>query len=197
MTLQPGQINSIAKSCSGNDQYNCCASALLELRISLTEAPPMSTTFSISEKEGAACLKDLDSALFTHDMHTNFQKCNIAPDDIFHTSTHGCYGISTMERIQEILREQSVDFHLIQESCGEASTLCDRCRRAVLDATYVVASTGGFGMKANVLQCCSDLVFLGLVSNFTQLKASEIGSCLYFPLGMLSALSLELTVDGI
>ncbi|KAG0591504.1 hypothetical protein KC19_1G179700 [Ceratodon purpureus] len=183
VTLLPGQVSSIAQSCSNvtsGNQYNCCASAMLELRISLTEVSPMSTTFSVSEKQGDACLKDLDSALLTLDVQKNFQACKYTAGDIFHTSTHGCHGITKVERIVEILREQRVDFQLIQESCTEASTLCERCRRAVLDATYVVASTGGAGMKANVLQYCSDLVFLALAaSNFIQPKASEIGSCLY------------------
>jgi hypothetical protein len=201
VTLQPGQVSYIAKSCSNvtsGNQYNCCASALLELRILLTGAPPTSTTFSVSERQGAACLKDLDSALLTLDMHTNLQTCNIVSDDIFHASTHGCHGISSVGTIHEILREQRVDFHLIQESCTEASAFCGRCRRAVLDATYVLASTGGSsGVKANALQCCGDLVFLALASNFTPAKTSDIGSCLYIALGMLSTLSLKQIVNRV
>lgn len=201
MTLQPGQITSIAKSCSGSNgnRFKCCASALLELRISLTEISPMSGTFSISEKQGAACLEDLDSALLTQDVHTEFLTCNILPEDIFHNSTHSCHGISTMENIHKILLEhEDVDYRLLHESCSVPSTSCDQCRRAVLDAAFVVASTGGSGMKPKVLQSCSDLVFLALASNSTKAKASEIGSCLYsLPGAYVVCLKLETIIENV
>jgi len=191
VTLQPGQINSIAKSCNGSNRnrFKCCSSALLELRISLTETSPTSETFSISKKQGAACLKDLGSALLTRDgaqvLHREFQTCNIAPEAIFQYSTHGCHGISTIEEIHSILLAQEVDYHLLNEYCSEPSTSCEQCRRAVLDAAFVVASTGGSEMKPKVLQHCSDLVFLALASNSTNGKAFEIGSCLNYLPGAL------------
>lgn len=193
VTLQPGQITSIAKSCnsSNENRFKCCSSALLELRVSLTETFPWSETLSISKKQGAACLEDLGSTLLTQDgaqdLHTEFQTCNIVPEDIFHNSTHGCHGISTMEEIHKVLLEQEVDYHLLHEYCSVPLTSCEQCRRAVLDAAFVVASTGGSRMKSKVLQSCSDLVFLSLVRNSTKAKAFEIGSCLYSLPGAFSA----------
>nr|XP_024392136.1 probable receptor-like protein kinase At1g49730 isoform X1 [Physcomitrium patens] len=181
VTLQPDKITAIVETCDAQkgNQYKCCASALLALRISITHATPVSTTFSISEKQGAACLKDLSSDLAILDMHSRFQTCNIAAEEIFHTSTHGCHGISTVKQIHELLRKQKIDYRLIQESCSVAATSCEPCRRAMLDVTFVLASARGSGMKAKVIQSCSDLVFLAITSNFTEAKAYEIGSCLF------------------
>lgn len=175
------------------NRFECCESALLELRISLTEKSPWSETFSISKKQGAACFEDIDLALLAQDgaqdLHTNFQTCNFLPEDIFHFSTHGCHGIITEVGMRKVLLEQAVDYHLLHESCSLTSTSCDQCRQAVLDAAFVVAASGGSLMnsKSKVLQSCSDLVFLALTRNSTKAKALEIGSCLYNLPGAFSA----------
>lgn len=192
VTFNSDQVSFIAKSCSNSTpatKYKCCASALLSLRVTLTQTLPTSTTFVISEKQGAACIKDLDTALLTqvltvkNSSKTGLQAtCNILPQQIFHDSTHGCHGISTTERLFEILRKEMVDYDLIQASCrvGTSTSTCEQCRQGIMDATYVVAvSTGGSGLDPKTLQSCSDLVFLALASNSTLAYAADLGTCLY------------------